>query len=135
MSNFFAGQTGPVNKKFTGPRQYLLAMGQQASAKLYTVLTRFRPCTSQIAAPVLNSHLGKALCNISCDQRCKTIHSTGKSEKNRCKSRCGYQWCICIRIVSESRFGQEKEAGSCGYHGVKVSVYPCSLVVDVFVGS
>ena len=41
MSNIvqiFTGQAGPVNKKLTGPRQYLLATGQQASAKLYTVI-------------------------------------------------------------------------------------------------
>ena len=40
MSNIvqiFTGLAGPVNKKLTGPRQYLLATGQQASAKLYTV--------------------------------------------------------------------------------------------------
>ena len=32
----FTGPAGPVNKKITGPRQFLLALGQQASAKLYT---------------------------------------------------------------------------------------------------
>ena len=36
LLNFSTGQAGPVNKKITGPRQYLLATGQQASAKLYT---------------------------------------------------------------------------------------------------
>ena len=92
------------------------------------MLTRLRPCASLIAASVTNSHLGEALCNISCDQRCKTIHSAGKSEENRCKSRCGYQGCICIRIVSESRFGQEKEgAGSSVWitwiEGLGVSVF------------
>ena len=34
----FTGQAGPVNKKLTGLRQYLLATGQQASAKLYTAV-------------------------------------------------------------------------------------------------
>ena len=36
LSKYFTSQAGPVNRKIAGPRQYFLATGQQASAKLYT---------------------------------------------------------------------------------------------------
>ena len=52
MSNIvqiFTGQAGPVNKKLTGPRQYLLATGQQASAKLYTAIVYLNSLLSWVS--------------------------------------------------------------------------------------
>ena len=49
LSKCFTGQEWPVNKEITGLRQYLLATGQWASAKLYTVFINplFFPLTSE----------------------------------------------------------------------------------------